>query len=190
VIFEGSIGHKKLPLSLFEALAELPQSVSLTVAGYVNPGSEEHMGACLRAVARLGLQERVHFRGLLQRHELAEAVVQHDVGLLLIDASANPDDNLRTLVGASNKVYEYLAAGLPVIVPDTPDWHEALVGRGLAIGCNASSPQSIGSALRFFLDSPTTLRRMGERGRCMIRDTWNYENVFRPVLERMEASVG
>ena len=63
VIFEGSIGRQRVPLSLFEALADLPTSVSLTLAGYVSPGSEEHMGTCLRAVARLGLQERVQFQG-------------------------------------------------------------------------------------------------------------------------------
>jgi glycosyltransferase involved in cell wall biosynthesis len=190
LIFEGSIGHRKLPLSLFEALGSLPDNVCLTVAGYVNPGSEAYMVACEQTISRLALERRVHFRGLLQRNELAATILQHDVGLLLVDASGDADDNLRTLVGASNKVYEYLAAGLPVIVPDAPDWRQVIVDAGLGICCDVSSPQSIATAVRFFLDSPSAMRQMGERGRRMILDAWNYENAFRPILQRMEESLG
>jgi glycosyltransferase involved in cell wall biosynthesis len=190
IIFQGSIGPKRVPLGLFEALAALPPAVHLTIAGYVSPGAEEHMAACRSAVARLGMKERVRFEGLLQRGELMEALLHHDVGLMLVDPSTDPDLNLRTLVGASNKVYEYLAAGLPVIVPDTPDWQEALVCRRLGVGCDGSSPASIAKAIRFFAESPEALREMGERGRRLVRDAWNYETSFRPVMEVLERSLG
>ncbi len=188
LILQGSLGPARLPLSLFSALGELPSDVQLTIAGYVAPDGDDHIAACRREVLRLGLTSRVRFEGVLPRGELIQAMREHDVGLLLLDPSTR-DVNLLTLVGASNKVYEYLAAGLPVIVPNTPDWEDALVSRGVAVACDTAQPSSIASAIRSFRDSPTTMREMGERGRRLVQEVWNYDACFRPVLTLMAASL-
>jgi glycosyltransferase involved in cell wall biosynthesis len=190
LIFQGSIGPKRVPLALVAALSDLPTSVHLTIAGYVSPGTDWHMAALRDSVTRLGLGDRVRFAGVLQRGELLATLREHDLGLLLVDPTSDPDFNLRTLVGASNKAYEYLGAGLPVIVPDTPDWRAAIVDAGLGRGCDGSKAESIADAVRFFLDSPGALREMGERGRRRVGATWNYETSFAPVLSVLEGGRG
>ena len=89
------------------------------------------------------------------------------------------------MVGASNKVFDYLASGLALLVSDLPEWKETYVEPGYGLACNPDDPQSIASALERFLKHPTEMREMGERGRQKILKEWNYEQQFMPVLGRL-----
>jgi glycosyltransferase involved in cell wall biosynthesis len=110
------------------------------------------------------------------------------VGVALLPSSSD-DENLRWMPGASNKVFEYLADGLAVLVSDMPGWREIVVEPGYGLACVAEEPQSIASAIAWWLAHPEEMRAMGERGRARIAADWNYETQFAPVLERLRASV-
>ena len=51
--------------------------------------------------------------------------------------------NLRHMVGASNKAFDYMACGLPLLVTDLPEWVTAFVEPGYARACNPDDPDSI-----------------------------------------------
>ena len=89
------------------------------------------------------------------------------------------------MTGASNKPFDYLACGVPLLVSDLPEWRETFVAPGYALACNTDDPHSIAEALRWFVEHPEETRQMGERGRERILNEWNYENQFQNVLERM-----
>jgi glycosyltransferase involved in cell wall biosynthesis len=108
-----------------------------------------------------------------------------DVGLLLVDASG--DQNLRTLAGASNKPFEYLAKGLPILIGNQAALSDLFVTTGYARECDPTDPLSIAEAIQWFRDNPDLRREMGESGRRRILEEWNYEQQFAPVLERLEA---
>jgi glycosyltransferase involved in cell wall biosynthesis len=107
-----------------------------------------------------------------------------DVGLSLLP-SASADLNERAMVGASNKVFEYLASGLAVLVGDLPRWRETFVDAGFGRACDPASSASIAAELRWLLDHPGERIAMGERGRQRIGLDWNYDHQFAPVLARM-----
>jgi glycosyltransferase involved in cell wall biosynthesis len=90
------------------------------------------------------------------------------------------------MTGASNKAFDYLASGLPLVVSDLPDWRAAYVEPGYALACNPQDAESIASAVRRLLDDPALARSMGESGRQRILKEWNYEACFRPVLRRLQ----
>jgi glycosyltransferase involved in cell wall biosynthesis len=103
-----------------------------------------------------------------------------DVGLALIP-SDTADLNERTMVGASNKPFDYLACGLALLVADRPEWREQYVDAGVARACRVESADSIAAALRWFHEHPDERSAMGERGRQRILDAWNYERAFEPI---------
>jgi glycosyltransferase involved in cell wall biosynthesis len=188
VYYHGTIVPNRLPIGLLSALVQLPSQIKLFVAGYETNGSFGYIDRFQREAAKLGTSDRVHFLGSLPRHALLKQCASFDVGLALLPAVPS-DFNERWAAGATNKIFDYLACGLPVLVPNTPDHQELFVGRGVALACDPDDPASIAAALRWLLNHPRERRAMGERGRQLIREEWHYERQFRPALDRLLARV-
>jgi len=187
VLYQGSIVPARLPVTVIQALAMLPSTVSLTIAGYETAGNIGYIRTLLDAAAALGLGDRVTYVGTLSpRHVLLQHCATHDVGLALVRRDT-ADLNEQTMVGASNKPFEYLACGVPVLVADLSDWRATYVDAGYGVACDPSSASSLAEALRYFLSHPAERAAMGERGRARILQDWNYETRFAPVLARLEA---
>ena len=96
------------------------------------------------------------------------------------------DVNMQHMVGASNKPFDYMACGLPLLVTDLPEWVQTFVKPGYACACNPDDPDSIEAALRWYLTHPNERREMGRRGREKVRQAWNYDTMFAPVLRKLE----
>jgi glycosyltransferase involved in cell wall biosynthesis len=98
------------------------------------------------------------------------------------------DLSMREMVGASNKVFDYLACGLPLIVSSLPGWIEAYVSSGFGRACQPDDPDSIAEAVTWLLDHPVERARMAERGRQRILSEWHYERDFQFVHRLMETA--
>ncbi len=185
LLYHGSIVPERLPLPVLNALALLPDSVSLRVVGYETVGSLGYVDKLRAAAGQLGVSARIEIVGAVPRADLIAWCRRSDVGLSFMPLHA-ADANQSTMTGASNKAFDYLACGLPVLVSDLPDWRAMYVDGGYALPCDPQDPESIARAVRRFLDEPDLARSMGEKGRQRILVDWNYETCFDPVLRRME----
>ncbi|HEX7778267.1 MAG TPA: glycosyltransferase [Vicinamibacterales bacterium] len=184
VVYHGTIVPARLPATVLQALVALPAAVSLVVAGYETAGHPGYVDALRQEARRLGIDGRITFAGTLSREGLMQQCRTCDVGLALLPRTS-ADVNERAMVGASNKVFEYLAAGLAVIVGDQPRWRETFVDAGFGRACDPASPASIAAELRWLFEHPAERAVMGERGRHRIGLDWNYDHQFAPVLARM-----
>jgi glycosyltransferase involved in cell wall biosynthesis len=182
LLYHGSISPVLLPTTVLEAIKKAGYPVVLRIAGYETISSAGYTVKLKRLAADLGISDCLEFAGLLQRGELMDHCRTGDVGLAIIPPSAN-DRNLIDLIGASNKVFDYMACGLALIVPQTSDW-QAFLSYGVA--CDPTDADSIAQVLRYFYEHPAEMRLMGERGRQRILEQWNYETGFHPVLELLE----
>jgi glycosyltransferase involved in cell wall biosynthesis len=188
VLYHGSIVPPRLPLTVLEALTRVPERVKLCVVGYETIGHRGYLRELQETADRLGIRNRVEFPGaLIDRQELLASCRKCDVGLALMP-KVSEDINMKAMVGASNKPFDYLACGLALLVSDLPDWRATYVEAGYGLACDPNDPESIAGALRWFLNHPIEMREMGERGRLQIAKEWNYENQFSPILERMNAA--
>ena len=178
--YHGSLNELRLPYSVLDALALASPTSTLTIVGYETLGSIGYMRQFLRCAAQLGIGDRVMFRGALSRAAMMVEASHADVGLAFMPV-ASSDINMRHMVGASNKPFDYLAAGLMLLVSDLPDWCEMYVARGLARACDPADTESLAGALAWCVANPDEVRAMGERGRRMIERAWNYETEFAPI---------
>ena len=140
---------------------------------------------CSSSEAAVTRRRLVDYAGQVPgRADLVATAAQAHVGLALVPCNGN-DVNMRHMTGASNKPFDYMAAGLALLVSDRPDWRDMFVEPGYARACDPTDPASIAAALTWFLDHPAERRAMGASGRAKIAAEWNYDTAFEPVMSAL-----
>jgi glycosyltransferase involved in cell wall biosynthesis len=184
VQYHGSIGPALLPTSILLALTLVPDHVKLRIVGYETVGHPAYIEELRAMAAQHGIERRVQFVGPVSRHELMASARQCHVGLAFLPRGGqNLTDE--TMVGASNKPFDYMASGLALLVSDLPRWRSTFVENGYGLACDSDDPKSIADALRWFDDHREEMTRMGARGQHRVLDDWNYEVQFASLLATM-----
>ncbi|WP_392534629.1 glycosyltransferase [Nostoc sp. C117] len=181
VWYHGSIVPVQLPPTILSALAILPDRVKLRVVGYETVGHPNYVKQLQQIACEMGISERIEYIGTLPtREKLLESCQKCNIGIALF-----PKDSLQPMPGASNKPFEYLASGLPLLVSDLPDWKQMYVDTGYGLACNPDDPESIAASLKWYLEHPAERQKMGDRGRQRIWNEWNYEQQFMQVRDQI-----
>jgi glycosyltransferase involved in cell wall biosynthesis len=184
LLYHGSIVPARVPLAVLEAISMLPDKVRFQLAGYETIGHPGYVATLQTEAGLFGVREQLEYLGAFPREKLLPLCRGATVGLSLI-AEATSDLNEQTMIGASNKPFEYLACGIPLLVSDLPEWKETFIVPGYALACRSSDAESIARSLLWFIEHPEEAREMGERGRQRILADWNYETQFQKVQEKM-----
>lgn len=134
-------------LSLVGAFAEA--DVEVEVRGYVG----------WQRVNVLGIQDRQGVRATLGR-SIAGLVTLHPV--------------INYLDALPIKMFEYMAAGIPVIASNFPLWREIVEGNGCGICVDPLNPEEIASAIEMLIRDRKRAEEMGANGARAVRDHFNW----------------
>lgn len=185
--YHGSINPDRLPAAVVEALAAFEGRITLDIAGYETASGKGHVQSLQALAERLGIGGCVHYVGQVSGHDaLLRAAARCDVGLALMPMQSD-DVNMRHMAGASNKPFDYLAAGLDLVVSDLEEWRALFVEKGLAVAVDPSQSPSLVDAFGRLEARAGERAARAERARAMIRDGWHYEVLFAPVRRVIEA---
>ena len=124
----------------------------------------------------------VEYVGPVSRDRILKEAARAHVGLALFMPRSSENKNMRHMTGASNKAFDYMAAGLALLVSDLADWRDMFVAPGFARACDPGDPESVVAALRWFIDQPEERRTLAMRGRSKIEAEWNYDTDFARVM--------
>lgn len=134
-IFSGTLAESTgvfVAIELIEEFFKLDQRVQLTIIGY-----------CAHEPTWKRLKNRVEslpyitlFGGdrLVPHAEIVQALQRADVGLITYPANPSTEHSIPT------KLYEYLAANLPIILIDHPDWKQYCAPFNAAITFQPNPP--------------------------------------------------
>jgi glycosyltransferase involved in cell wall biosynthesis len=188
IYYHGSITRSRLPTQLIVAASRFNGAVRLRLAGYEPAGSVGYVGELMKLSKEKGAADLIDFAGTIPfRRDLLRTASGAHVGLSFVPKTS-ADINLRHMVGASNKPFDCMACGLPLLVTNLPEWVSTFVEPGFARACDPEDPDSIEVELRWYLDHPDERLEMSRICREKIRDAWNYESLFAPVLAHIENS--
>ncbi|HYA16591.1 MAG TPA: glycosyltransferase family 4 protein [Bryobacteraceae bacterium] len=187
LLYHGTLVPERLSPVVIDALALLPEEVKLRAVGYETVGAPGYVAKLRSCAESIGVGHRVEFLPPVSRPELLPVTMRSDIGLALIPVKAS-DFNFEAMAGASNKVFDYMACGLPVLVSALPEWCELFVRPGYGLACDPADAHSIASAIRTLVEDRAKMRAMGEAGRRQILEHWNYEAMFAPVLALMSGA--
>jgi glycosyltransferase involved in cell wall biosynthesis len=102
---------------------------------------------------------RVRYMGRVTPERIPELLTRARVGVIPL----RPIPNYRVAYPA--KLFEYLAAGLPVVATDVPLWRALLQTHGCGVCVPADSPRRLAEAITAILDDDDRARAMGRRAR-------------------------
>jgi glycosyltransferase involved in cell wall biosynthesis len=159
---------------VIEAIAALPDTRALIVGGHEHEGD---LGR-LRALAeQLDCTSRVTFTGRVAPVDVAPLLKQADVLTL-----PNPASAISTAFMSPLKLFEYMAAGRPIVASDLPSIREVLSDNRNALLVEPGNPQALTAAVRRLEDDPA----LGERiARQALEDVQQY--TWERRAERLES---
>jgi glycosyltransferase involved in cell wall biosynthesis len=164
LIYVGRISVERGIKEIIQALGHLPDPLraKLLLAGVFTP-----RGLADR-VLRMKGAERVDFRGWLPRNDVLKLFGEARVGLALFHPGPNQSDSY------PNKLFEYMAAGIPVVASDFPLWREIVEKAGCGLLVDPLDPRAIAEAMQWLLEHPEEAAAMGRKGVQAVLSDYNW----------------
>jgi glycosyltransferase involved in cell wall biosynthesis len=181
VFRQGSIG----PSHAIETTLQSMQYWSSRAWGFVimGSGAPDYIQSLHQQAIELGVAEQF----VVLPPVSYDDVLKFTPGASLGHSLYSPvDANNRYSTTASNKLMEYMAAGLPLLVSDRPGLRDLVTRHGCGVVADEDNPESIARSINYLLANPEQAKQMGSNGRQAFFDTYCYERQFAPVLVWMQ----
>jgi len=170
--FSQTIGPGRGLETLFAALSHVETPIEIHLRGAFS----SHTQTWIAAQVPNHWLPRIHLHSTVPNPELPARIAAHDIGLAL-EQPTPPSRNLTI----TNKLFQYLQAGLAIIATDTAGQQEILhqiPTAGTLIP--PSNPQALATAINHLTTHPTRLQQTQTAARhaAETRFKWEIERVF------------
>jgi glycosyltransferase involved in cell wall biosynthesis len=175
VAYIGGITRNRGALENIKAFDHIKHSdARLLLAGtFMDDGLESQCRA-------LDSWEYVDYQGFISREDVWALLENTRVGLVVLHPLDNYIDALPI------KLFEYMAAGVPVIASDFPLWRRIVSQADCGLLVNPLVPEEIGEAIDWLLDNPESAERMGQNGKNAVRMKYNWSQEEQKLLSLYE----
>lgn len=155
-------------LEEFRGIYEMLEAIALSkgkleLGGKFNEESYEKK--CLSSAG----WKKVNFHGYINRKEVVSIMTSSIGGMITLLP------NLRHNESMPNKMFEYMAAGIPVIASDFPYWKRIIEEGKCGVCVDSTSPIEIAKAIDGLIENPNLAKKMGENGRRLSLSKYNWE---------------
>lgn len=171
VCYVGGIGATRGIRELVRASALWRTPTRLSLAGNFSEATLE------TSVRRLPGWSRVDMHGHLDRAGVRRIMARAVAGLVTLHPTSNYIEALPV------KMFEYMAAGIPVIASDFPLWRSIIDAERCGICVDPLDPAAIAEAIDYLVTHPEAARHMGENGRRAVMATYNWAAQATHLLE-------
>jgi glycosyltransferase involved in cell wall biosynthesis len=180
VLYQGVLGPGRGLTSLVRSAALYDDGIRLVIVGRGPHESKLRLSATSE-----DLRGRVFFTGMVPYDELPPLTAEADLGVLILD----PVNRSKELASA-NKIFEYMAAGIPVLATDFPENRRILDGSDAGWLVSGRDAPSIARAVNGIFAEPDEMRRRGENGRRAHRERYNWEREEETLLTALGELLG
>lgn len=161
--------------NILTALIQL-DGVQFNLAG--NPAD----GAYLNSLKSNEGWQKVNYLGQIEHNDVYEKVYSNStIAMALLDYIPLCKGNVGNL--SNNKLFEYMKAGLPVICTDFILWKEVVEKNNCGICVNPKNINEIIAAIKYLSDNPNIAKEMGENGRNIVLQKYNWQFEEKKLLE-------
>lgn len=127
-------------------------------------------------IAQQGLSDFVHFTGSVAPEKVPEWLARMDI-------ATAPYPNQDGFYFSPLKIYEYMAAGLPIIATKVGHLSSIIENGYNGILAEADNPQNMAEAIAHLLDNPSEAKRLGTNARLTVEQNHSWLSVVDRILQ-------
>ncbi len=158
VIYVGQFWPWKGVDTLIQAMALIKDARLILLGG--EPGSEDWKRIA-RLVEELNLKDRVEFEGFAPQMKVIDELSRATVAVV----PAPGGDEMSRDFTSPLKLFEYLAAGTPVVATDVPSINQLVTNEHEVLLVPPDDPAALGACLERLLEDQALAKRLGQTGR-------------------------
>src|SRR5690606_16985319 len=166
VVYVGNIAEIRGIVQMvraMELIRERAPKLRMSIAGaFSDPSLQDR-------VASMPGWQSVDFLGWQPREGIAELLRGAVAGLVVLHPTRS------YMEAYPVKLFEYMAAGIPVIASDFPLWREIVGSARCGLLVNPLDPEQIAEATLWLLEHEKEARAMGVSGAEAVRSTFNWD---------------
>jgi glycosyltransferase involved in cell wall biosynthesis len=160
IVYSGGISKQRGIVEIIKAIEN--SEIKLLLAGeFLDPNLEKE----LKALKGWG---NVNYLGFLNRIEISSLYHKSNIGMVTLHPTLNYKDSLPV------KMFEYMAAGIPVIASDFEKWKEIIINHNCGMTVNPNDPIEIKNAIDYLINNPAEAKKMGENGIKAVKEIYNW----------------
>ena len=160
--YVGGLTQHRGIKEIIVAIGRVDTNTKLILAG--NFTDERFKEAC----KSIDSWNQVDAVGFVDRNKIRSILNESIAGINTLYPIPNYLDSL------SVKMFEYMAAGIPIICSDFKLWREIVEENKCGICVNPKSPESISKAMLYIRNNPSEAKKMGQRGRNLVAENFNW----------------
>jgi glycosyltransferase involved in cell wall biosynthesis len=178
--YVGVLAKDRCLPEIVRAISLLPEGLhaTLKLAGNFSPP------ALREELAGTNGWDRTCVMGVLDRAGVAGLLADVRAGLVVLKPTP------AYLESAPVKMFEYMAAGIPVIASDFPRFREIVEGARCGLLVQPDDPAGIAGAIEFILTHPEEAEEMGKRGQEAVVRKYNWAGEERKLLHLYRMLLG
>jgi len=173
VVYVGGITVIRGIKEMVNAMNLIPETLGarLVLAGKFSPPALEN------DVSSMAGWSNVEYLGWQSRDEVADLLSKARIGLVLLHPTLNYMDAFPI------KMFEYMAAGIPVVASNFPLWRKIVSEIGCGLVVDPLNPQAIADAVQWLLAHPVEAELMGKRGQDAVIKKYNWHTEAQNLLD-------
>ena len=121
--------------------------------------------------------KNIEYLGFIDREKVNEVYRKSVAGLIILHPMPSYIDSLPV------KMFEYMAAGIPIICSNFPLWKDIVESAGCGICIDPFDTEAIANEITRFCNDKETARKMGENGRKAVEKTYNWTTQEKELLD-------
>lgn len=165
-------------IKAFSFFLEKRNNFVLSLVGSIK--SESYRYQILKEISRLGLNDKITIYDKISYEKIPLMLAESKVGLL------NFLPNLNNIHGMPNKLFEYLAMGLPVIASDFPNYRNIILKSNAGLCIDPASPDEIANAMEKIVRDDKYRIELGNNGRILVKQFYNWDLVGKEIIVAIE----
>jgi glycosyltransferase involved in cell wall biosynthesis len=169
VCYVGSITKARGIYQMIKALEGT--SITLLLGGTFPYENEK------KEVEKLSGWKNVRELGWLDRKQVKETLRSSVAGLVVLQPIPS------FICSLPVKMFEYMSAGIPIIVSNFPMWKEIVEKYKCGICVDPTNPTEIRNAIIYLVNNPQIALEMGQNGKNAILNEYNWETESKKLIQ-------
>ena len=170
-VYQGGLQPGRGLAKLVEAAEAVPNAYVVFIGGGRLASALENQ------VRELGLEERVRFIPTVSLEDLPSYTASADIGVQAIENTC-----LNHFTTDSNKLFEYMMAGLPVVASDLPEIKRVITGHNFGVLVPAGSTDHLAAALQGLVSDRVERARLASNARAASK-TLNWDEQEQSLID-------